>query len=145
MQKKKKNSGTYWDKKTGVLRAAARPKQTLYTRIQVVQMRKAVFNRYKRTGRAKRDLIKVFIDWVLLVVRRLIIREPMFPRDAWPRTAGLSDPFDSCFLELRQLLRVETSPVERADASGGPVLAEAIDTLDSSCFRVVFGDSHVCA
>ena len=101
-------------------------------------------NAYRQSSTVKRkqrgqkgDLIQVFIDWVL------IVGEPVFPWDTWPRVAGLLDPFDSCFLELHQLLQVEARPVKGADASGGPVLAEAIDTLDGSCFGIVFGDGHV--
>ena len=57
--------------------------------------------------------------------------------------AGLADPFDSYFLELRQLLWIEVRPVEGADASGSPVIAEAIDALNDVGFGVVLGDGHV--
>ena len=67
----------------------------------------------------------------------------MFPGDAWPRAAGLPDPFDSFLLELSQLLRVEARPVKGADASSGPVFPEAVDALDDLGFGVVLGDGRV--
>ena len=67
----------------------------------------------------------------------------MFPGDVRSGAAGLSDPFDSCFLELRQLLWVEARPVKGADASGGPMFTEAVDTFDGVGFGVVLGDGRV--
>ena len=77
------------------------------------------------------------------MIRQVVVREPMFPGDVRPRAAGLSDLFDSCFLELCQLLRVEAHPVKGADASGGPVFTEAVDTFDDVGFGVVLGDGHM--
>ena len=79
------------------------------------------------------------------MIRQVVVREPVFPGDARPGTAGLSDPFDTCFLELRQLLRVEARPVKGADASGGPVFTEAVDTFDGVGSGVVLGDGRVGA
>ena len=67
----------------------------------------------------------------------------MFPGDAWPRAAGLPDPFDSFLLELSQLLRVEARPVKGADASGGPVISEAVDAFNVVGSGVVLGDGRV--
>ena len=79
------------------------------------------------------------------MIRQIVLREPMFPGDAWPRAAGLPDPFDLFLLELSQLLRVEARPVKGADASSGPVFPEAIDAFDNLGFRVVLGDGCVSA
>ena len=77
------------------------------------------------------------------MIRQLIVREPVFPWDSWPRAAGLADPFDSFLLELRQLLWIEACPVKGADASGGPVISEAVNTFDVVGFGVVLGDGRV--
>ena len=69
----------------------------------------------------------------------------MFPGDAWPRAAGLPDPFDAFLLELSQLLRVEARPIEGADASSSPVLTEAVDAFDDLGFGVILGDGRVSA
>ena len=42
-------------------------------------------------------------------------------------------------------MRIETRPVKGADASGGPVFAEAVNTLDDAEFRVVLSDGRVSA
>ena len=97
----------------------------------------------QRNGEGKWDLIKIIFEWGLLMIRQIVVRELMFPGDAWPRAAGLSDLFDSFLLELRQLLWIEARPVEGADASGSPVIAEAVDTFDDLGFGVVLGDGRV--
>ena len=77
------------------------------------------------------------------MIQQLVVGEPVFPWDAWPSAAGLSDPLDSRFLELSQLVRIEARPIKGADAGGGPVVAEAVDTFDNLRFGVVSGDGRV--
>ena len=69
-------------------------------------------------------------------MRHVIVREPVYPGDAQPSAAGFSNPFDASFLELCELLRVESSPVERADAGRRPVLAKTIGALDNLILRI---------
>ena len=38
---------------------------------------------------------------------------------------------------------IEARPIKGADAGGGPVVAEAVDTFDNLRFGVVFGDGRV--
>ena len=80
--------------------------------------------RMKRTWR-KGDSIESIVSGIFLVVGRLVVREPMFPRDASPGAAGFSYPIKSSLLELGKLRGVETSPVERALARCGPVYGPA--------------------
>ena len=42
-------------------------------------------------------------------------------------------------------MRTEARPIKGADAGGGPVVAEAVDTFDNLRFGVVFGDGRVGA
>ena len=42
-------------------------------------------------------------------------------------------------------MRIETRPVKGAGASGSPVFAEAVDTLDDAEFRVILCDGRVSA
>ena len=83
----------------------------------------------KRTWH-KGDSIESVVSGIFLVVGRLVVREPMFPRDASSGTAGFSYPIKSILLELSKLRGVETSPVEGALARCGPVVAEAVCTFD---------------
>ena len=83
----------------------------------------------KRTWH-KGDSIESVVSGFFLVIGRLVVREPVFPRDASSGAAGFSYPIKSILLELSKLRGVETSPVERALARCGPVFAEAVCTLD---------------
>ena len=69
----------------------------------------------------------------------------MFSGDVWLSAAGFSNPLDSSFLELRQLLRVEACPIEGADVGCGPMLAKTIGALDRTELGVSTGSDPVGA
>ena len=74
--------------------------------------------------------VEPVISGIFLVVGRLIVGEPVLPRDASPGAAGFSYPIKSSLLELSKLRGIEASPVEGALARCGPVVAEAVGALD---------------
>ena len=69
----------------------------------------------------------------------------MFFGDAVPRAAGLSNPSESCFLELGELLRIEASPIEWAGVGCGSVFAETVGTFDDVVLGVSLDGGLVCA
>ena len=93
----------------------------------------------------KGDSIESVVSGIFLVVGRLVVGEPMFPRDASPGAAGFSYPVKSNLLELSKLRGVETSPVERALARCSPVFAEAVCTFDGVEPGVGFNSGSVGA
>ena len=69
----------------------------------------------------------------------------MFFGDVVPRAAGLSNPSESCFLELGELLRIEASLIERADAGCGSVFTETVGAFDDVVLGVGLDGGLVCA